>query len=373
MSGYHNSTRLYSLIAADWEFQKRYSPTLADLAQERPQGNQWPDLSEASIRAFRENDRKGLAQVRQIDLRGLSDEARLDHRLFERELLARMDEWDLSAHLTSLGEFGRFGPSALNLLSTIQSERPPSSLAELKQRAIRLQTFPNYVVEQISIMRQAGRLKMYPPRELVQAAVGELATELEKPPAESAFSLSSGNGGKAAQSPEEASLTRAGREALVSRVIPSLRQLHRFLAEEYLPACAVSPSLMAWPNGSRIYGLLLRRSTTTTMTAAEIHRLGLSEVARIQAEMKSTVEKTGFRGTLDQFFAMIRSDERFYCKSPDELLTAYRATAKRIEPAIVKLFRTFPRMPFGVEASRAISGPAATYSRPAIDGSRAGI
>ena len=111
------------------------------------------------------------------------------------------------------------------------------------------------------------------------------------------------------------------------------------------------------PQGGELYAFLARRYTTTDMTPQQIHEKGLSEVARIRAEMQKVMTQVGFTGTLQEFFTNLRTDPQFYYKTPEELLAAYRAMSKRIDPKLVKVFRTMPRMPYGVSRSRTRSRP----------------
>jgi uncharacterized protein (DUF885 family) len=106
----------------------------------------------------------------------------------------------------------------------------------------------------------------------------------------------------------------------------------------------------AWQNrdGAAAYAWLVRSYTTTELSPREIHELGLREVARIRAAMEGIKAAAGFNGTLAGFFTFLRTDPRFFHASGDALLAAYRATAKRVDPELVKVFRTFPRLPYGV-------------------------
>ena len=91
--------------------------------------------------------------------------------------------------------------------------------------------------------------------------------------------------------------------------------------------------------------------------------------------MQKVMEQTGFKGTRAEFFNFLRTDARFHTNSPDELLEAYRATAKRVDPSLIKVFRILPRQPYGVEPIPALESPdttAAYYRPPAADGTRAG-
>jgi uncharacterized protein (DUF885 family) len=129
------------------------------------------------------------------------------------------------------------------------------------------------------------------------------------------------------------------------------------------------------PNGAAMYAYEARYNTTTGLTPQEIHDIGLKEVKRIRAEMQAIIDQLGFRGSFAEFVKFLHSDQRFYFKSEDKLLDAYRALSRRIDPLLVKVFHTLPRMPYGIEpvpANIAPDSPAGLYRGPAADGSRAG-
>jgi len=149
----------------------------------------------------------------------------------------------------------------------------------------------------------------------------------------------------------------------------------RFFTDEYLPACFDQVGIWQVPNGEALYAFDVRKFTTTNLTPAQVHQIGLDEVARIEAAMETVRASTDFKGSRDEFFKYLRTDPRFFEKTPDDLLESYRALAKRVDPELVKLFRTLPRMPYGVLPIPAAVAPdttAAYYSQGAADGSRAG-
>ena len=133
-----------------------------------------------------------------------------------------------------------------------------------------------------------------------------------------------------------------------TRVQPAFAALKTFLESEYLPASYEPVGWSQTSGGETSYAFFARQFTTTTLTPRQIHELGLKEVARIRAEMEAIKTQVGFKGTLAEFFTFLRTDPQFFYKTGPELLEAYRALAKRIDPELVKVIRTLPRLPYGV-------------------------
>jgi uncharacterized protein (DUF885 family) len=128
------------------------------------------------------------------------------------------------------------------------------------------------------------------------------------------------------------------------------------------------------PDGERYYALLVEASTTTHLKPREIHDIGLREVARIRAEMEKVKDTTGFKGTMPEFLQFLKTDPRFFFKTAQARLTAYRDIAKRADAELPKLFAVLPRLPYGVRAMEAYEGDNADhYTAGALDGSRAGF
>ena len=175
---------------------------------------------------------------------------------------------------------------------------------------------------------------------------------------------------------DQARLAEAAQETIATAVVPAYRKLKEFIVSDYLPAAWDHVGIWQLPNGAAMYAYATRDNTTTDLTPQEIHEIGLKEVKRIRAEMQAIIDKLGFRGSFAEFAKFMRRDPKFYFKTESEVLEAYRALSRRIDPLLVKVFRTLPRMPYGIEpvpANIAPDSPAGLYRGPAADGSRAGI
>jgi uncharacterized protein (DUF885 family) len=169
-------------------------------------------------------------------------------------------------------------------------------------------------------------------------------------------------------------LAERGRRALAEGVHPAFAKLKRFVEETYLPACRTDLASSKLPGGPAYYALMVKMATTTTLTPQEIHKIGENEVKRIHGEMEKVIAEAGFKGSFADFVKFLNTDKRFFYKTSDERLAAYRDIAKQADAELPKLFAELPRLPYGVRAMDASEGDNADhYSRGAIDGSRAGF
>ena len=132
------------------------------------------------------------------------------------------------------------------------------------------------------------------------------------------------------------------------RILPAQRAFAEFLAREYAPAARAAISWRTTPDGEASYRFLVRRETTTGMTPEEIHQLGQAEVARIRGLMDATIREAEFSGGFGAFVQMLRTDSRFYARSPEELLEKASEISKRADDGLPGLFGLLPRLPYGV-------------------------
>ena len=130
-----------------------------------------------------------------------------------------------------------------------------------------------------------------------------------------------------------------------------------------------------FPEGEAYYAALLKNYTTTDLTADQIHRIGLENVARIHDEMRAIMDQVGFEGTLQEFFEFTRTDDRFYYDTREAYLADANAKIDAMEAKLPEFFATLPKAALTVkpvEAFREKSAGKAFYQSPAPDGSRPG-
>ncbi len=175
---------------------------------------------------------------------------------------------------------------------------------------------------------------------------------------------------------DKTTLKEAYTAKLNDKVIPAYKSLYDFLKTDYLPAGRESSGINDTPNGSAYYNHMIKLFTTTNMTADEIHKLGLSEVARISAEMEKVKEQVGFEGDLKAFFDYVRNNKELMpFTEPQQVIDNFNAIHETMKPQIEKLFDVKPKTPFEVRRTEAFreASASAEYNPGSLDGTRPGI
>ena len=138
------------------------------------------------------------------------------------------------------------------------------------------------------------------------------------------------------------------KRVIAAAVIPAHRRMLAFLRADYLPGLRTRLDATSYPDGAAYYQSRIRVYTTTDLTPAAIHALGLAEVAKIRAEMERAKADAGFHGDLPAFLRFLRTDPQFYPKTPDELLKEAAWHAKRFDGMAARWFGRLPRQRFAV-------------------------
>ncbi|WP_298237748.1 DUF885 family protein [uncultured Algibacter sp.] len=145
------------------------------------------------------------------------------------------------------------------------------------------------------------------------------------------------------------SVLTVAKKAIETVVTPQFKKIKSFFETEYLPKTRTSIGALNLPNGNDFYQNRINFYTTsTTYTADDIHQIGLTEVARIKAEMQTIIDGLNFKGSFADFLQFLRTDAQFYAKTPKELLMNARDMAKRLDAQLPKFFKTLPRKAYGV-------------------------
>jgi uncharacterized protein (DUF885 family) len=371
---------LATLIAEEWQYQLQHSPTYASVLGDRRWNDRWDDLSLEALEADHRHDLAVLAKLDAIPRAKLSAEDQLNLDLLRQERQWWTESYDLGWYLLPTNHMGGLPegvkqPPGIQSAGLLARELRFATMKDYQDWLARLQTFGRYVDQVIALMDEGVRRKLVHPRIILQRIPPQLDRQLVDAPEKSGFYAPFTGFPASISSSDRQRLSRAGAEATRTQVFPALQRFRAFLVNIYIPAAPENVGAWQWPRGNEIYAHFVRRYTTTDLTAEQVHALGLSEVARLRGEMEKVKASTGFTGTLPEFFRHLRTAPQFYDRTGDELLVHYRAIAKRIDPTLLKLFRTLPRMPYAVEPTPAELAPDVTagfYYPGAPDGSRPG-
>ena len=361
---------LYALFASEWDYQMERNPTRASTLGDRRWNSRWPDVSLEGFARDHQHSLEVIQKLKGLDRSALAPGDQLNYDLFKRDYEIGVEEYQYRWYLVPLNQRGGI-QTANELSDALRFEK----VKDYEDWVARLQSFPTYMDQTMALMREGIRVRMLLPKIVMQRVPAQIDKQIVADSSESPFYKPFKRFPSSIFADEQVRLATTARTAIKSGVVPAFQRFKEFFVSEYLPASFDQVGAWQMPNGPEMYAFFARRYTTTSMTPEEIHQIGLSEVQRIRGEMRASRERAGFQGSLNEFFQFLRTDPRFYYNTPDELLTGYRALAKRIDPNLVKGFLTLPRLPYGVEPIPEAVAPdttAAYYFPGAADGSRAG-
>ena len=213
----------------------------------------------------------------------------------------------------------------------------------------RLADIPRYFDEHIANMRAGLARGFSVPRAVLDGRDVSIAmvAELDDPTA-SGFYAPLAKMPATIAAPVQSELRAAAKAAIADRLIPAHRALLTFFREEYVPNARTTLGASEMPDGEAYYRQQIREYTTLELTPDEIHRIGLDEVGRIQAQMDAIIGEVGFEGDFAGFLQFLRTDPQFYAQSEQELLNRAAWIAKRIDAVIGDYIGTLPRARFTI-------------------------
>ena len=252
----------------------------------------------------------------------------------------------------------------------------------------RLELVPRLVSQTIKLMRIGINEGRTPPKVTLAGVPKQFETLLEPDGGLAALAAPLKDMPPGVTEPRQRELRERFETVSLPSVRAALRRLGEYFVDEYLPGCRESIAAADLPDGEAYYAYQLRSMTTTDMTPAEIHELGVTEVARIRVEMMNVIRSSDFMqrystgaGGNDEplfraFLHYLRTDPRFYHRSAEELLVGYRDICKRVDGWLPKLFGVLPRLSYGVRPIPDFMAPGQTtayYRRGDIRNAEAGV
>jgi len=337
-------TQLHALFDEAWESELRDDPLFATAVGDRRFNDRLPSVTPADG-ARRAAARRGfLARLRAIDRAALDATDRVSYDMFERQL-----EDDLTAFAFRAYEIPITADAGFHVaFASLPRRVPLFTVQDYENYLARLRAFPAYVGQHVENMRAGLARGFSMPRIVLDGYDVTIASHVVDDAAESAFYAPFASFPVSVPVAQRARLEAEGRAAIMQGPVAGYRAFLEFMTREYLPGTRTSIGAANLPDGNEYYAYLVRHFTTLDLTPAEVHEIGLREVERIRAEMEAIVAELEFDGTFADFLEMLRTDARFYAETPGELLREASYIAKRMDGKLPALFRTLPRLPYGI-------------------------
>jgi prolyl oligopeptidase len=360
-----------ALLGEAWEWELAHNPMFASRLGDRRYNRTWRDDSFEAIEARDQDTRDFLQRLLEIDSAALRPDNQLNYELFRRQLTNAVERQKFSGHLLPFSHRG----GIQNIESRADLLRFETA-DDYRDWLARMAEVDTLVDQQIKLAEAGIKAGLVAPRALAERIPAQVSAQLVKTPEESPFFDLFDTLPESIDAAEREALREDALKTIKRTILPAYKRLSAWYERVYLPAARETIGLSALPEGTAWYEFLARYYTTTDMSPDEIHRLGLDEVKRIRDQMMELIAEVGFEGDFAAFLEFLRTDSRFYFDDAETLYNAYLSTSKRIDPELVRLFGKLPRVPYGVRPipdSIAPDTTTAYYTRPAADGTRAGI
>ena len=328
-----------------FEQMLRNDPEYATSVGRHEYDDRWTDWSKGARDERRRFFEQRLAQLNSAPLGGSAEDL-LTTRVVRYDFESRLEAWELDTHLLRVGQMNGFH----NSVYVVIDQMPAHNVHDYENIIARLHAIPAYVDQNITILDESIASGMMQSRIVAELTIQQIEAQL-KQDAEHTELLKAFRAFPAAIPPaEQERLRREAQEAYNQRFLPSWQKLHDYMTASYLPRVRSSDSISSMKDGRAAYTILIHRLTTTTMSPADIHKLGEQEVARIEAAMMAIIKETGFQGSIADFQKKLDADPAQHFHSKEEMLANSRNIAKIIEPELPNEFRHIPALLFGVRA-----------------------
>jgi uncharacterized protein (DUF885 family) len=361
---------LNSLFEEYWQANLEHSPEFASTLGD----NRYNDrISNYSVKAENEwlsREQTFLLRLAAIDPDGLTVQEKISRELLLRQFAddaeaQQFKEWEMP--LNQMGGIHTTYPQLVAQLSF-------TTVKDYDDWIARLHALPKafeQVSTNMSIGMEDGRV---PPKFLLEKALVQVKELASQKPEESPLALPLKSFPAAIPSSEQERIKAETLAAISKEVLPAYLRFARFLEVSYVPAGRAEPGISSLSDGAKYYAFRLRRTTTTDLTAEQIHQIGLNEVKRDETEMLTIAQKLGFQD-LKSFRASLKTNPKLKATSAASLLDVYRGYLGPMQAKLPQLFGTLPKAPFEVAAVpeylEKTSAPA--YYEPGTpDGSRPG-
>jgi len=329
------------LFEQQWDDDMKSSPETATAYGDYRYNSLLNDDSLAAIQKQNATDRAYRAKLAAISTQGFPDADRLSHDLLLRVLDDRIADYELKTYEMPISQMQGIHRELADLANAV----PLDTVQHYQDYIARLHQIPKALGQTIAVLKLGEKDGLVLPRVLLN----QIPAQCEDIIADDAFLGPSKKFPSSFSPDEQKKLTEEITQAVQTEVLPAFHRFSDFVAKEYAPHGRESIGMSSLPNGAALYQNAIREQTTTTMTAAEIHALGLREVARINGLLTELAHRAGY-ADLASFRTALNSDRRYVPTSAEQIVEDFRRYVEAMQPRLPTLFGSFPKEPLVVEA-----------------------
>ncbi len=376
------ATRLNALYGEFWEENLKLNPLNATFAGDPRYNAELPNFLSAEYtertRAFHQ---KYLDAAKAIGADGLTGQDRLSFDVFTLNREYALEELLFPDKLLPINQFYNIANS-LAQLGSGKSAQPFATVKDYEDWLSRASKAPAILDQAIANMREGVKQNVVQPRVLMEKVLPQLDANIVDDPEKSIF------WGPVAGMPadfpaaDRERLAASYRKLIGTQLVPAYRRLRAYIADEYMPKTRDTFGMGALPNGAAWYAHRVHDNTTRSLSPAQVHQIGLEEVARLQDGLRDVAKDMGYTKSvktlpeLKAFFDWVKARDDMYFKSREELLKAYQSFGVNVAPKLPSYFNLRPKADYEVrlvEPFREASASSGQYQGPSLDGKRPGI
>ena len=335
---------LHDIFNEEWETRLREMPLFATSVGRHDYDDKLPAMRKQDMERRTETWRKLLHRLEEIDAARLDKTDQINLDLLHFVLENRVSQFRFKAYTMPLNADSGFHSD----FAQLPFEMPFFTVTDYHNYIARLNAFPLYMEQQIDLMKEGMTIGMTLPKVVLQGIDASIRPHIVDNPTKSVFYQPFDKIPKTLPETERRQLKKSGRQAILSGVVVGYQAFLDFMLNEYISAARTSIGASELPNGADYYAQRIRYFTTLDLSYEEIHKIGLEEVHRIRTEMDDIIRQVSFKGSFRDFLTFLRTDPRFYPKTAEELLMRAAYLAKKMDGKLPSLFKTLPRLPYGV-------------------------
>jgi uncharacterized protein (DUF885 family) len=350
-----------------WQANLKMNPNQATAVGDYRYNDQLGDYSLAASATRHQHDLTDLARIKAIDPSGFPEQDQISHDLFLRQLQERVEDYDLKEFEMPLSASGGGGGIHINV-ADLPLSMPFDSLKHYEDYISRLHQIPRAFLQTEEVLRAGVNDHLVPVRFIAQKVPGQAEGVMSSNP----FILPLKKFPASFSEADKKRLTEQITSIVKNEVFPAYNQFAAFITTDYIPHTRTTLSISSLGGGKRRYQATLRRYTTTALTAAQIHEIGLKEVDRITGEMAALAKANGYKD-LATFREHIENDPKYHAVSAEAIVEDFRKYIAQMQPHLPELFTLLPETAVTVEPIPPFQAAAAThYQGGTPDGKRPG-